>query len=301
MFWLIPLLVLAGAVIAALSAGLGIGGGIFTTPVLLYSGRYLQLPHEELAHMAIAGSLVVALVFSFSATLKSARAGRVRWRLVALCAPGLLLGAWWGAQLTAALNTPFLTSGFAFFLTLNGALTLRRTRRERAADAANAEAASTDTPPDASDATPSQALPVAPKYGWPQTLLVLLTGLGVGFLASFLGVGGGVLMTPVFLHLLQMGAHESVSTSTATITLSAGAGTAAHLWQAWTAPPLLPDPSLGYLYWPLLLPLSLGGLLGGYLGSHWMTRVSPIVLRRALAFLMFAVAARMFYDAVLLW
>lgn len=295
MVWLIPLLVLAGAVIAALSAGLGIGGGIFTTPVLLYSGRYLQLPEEELAHMAIAGSLVVALVFSFSATLKSAFAGRVRWRLVALCAPGLLLGAWWGAHLTAALNTPFLTSGFAFFLTLNGVLTLRRTRRERAAE----DAASRESSPPA----PTEANTVAPtrtEYGWSKTLLVLLTGLGVGFLASFLGVGGGVLMTPVFLHLLHMGAHESVSTSTATITLSAGAGTAAHLWQAWTAPPFLPDPSLGYLYWPLLAPLALGGLFGGYLGSHWMTRVSPVVLRRALALLMFAVAGRMFYDAVAL-
>lgn len=300
MFWLIPLLVLAGAVIAALSAGLGIGGGIFTTPVLLYSGRYLQLPQEELAHMAIAGSLVVALVFSFSATLKSARAGRVRWRLVALSAPGLLLGAWWGAQLTAALNTPFLTTGFAFFLTLNGVLTLRRTRRERAVDDAAAvdsnNGAYSAPAPNAVDAARTQI-----QYNWQKTLLVLLTGLGVGFLASFLGVGGGVLMTPVFLHLLHMGAHESVSTSTATITFSAGAGSAAHLWQAWTAPPMLPDPSLGYLYWPLLAPLALGGLFGGYLGSHWMTRVSPILLRRALALLMFAVAARMFYDAVLLW
>jgi uncharacterized protein len=296
MFWLIPLLVLAGAGIAALSAGLGIGGGIFTTPILLYSGRYLQLPEAELAHMAIAGSLLVALVFSFSATVKSALARRVRWRLVALCAPGLLLGAWWGAQLTAVLNTPFLTSGFAFFLTLNGVLTLRRTRRERAFDDATARAANDAGSPDSIDAA------WAPQdYAWPATLLTLLTGLGVGFLASFLGVGGGVLMTPVFLHLLHMGAHESVSTSTATITLSAGAGTAAHLWQAWTAPPFLPDPSLGYLYWPLLAPLALGGVFGGYLGSHWMTRVSPIVLRRALALLMFAVAARMFYDAVLLW
>ena len=53
------------------------------------------------------------------------------------------------------------------------------------------------------------------------TVRCLVIGLGAGVLSGFLGVGGGILMTPTFRGWLRLGLKETVATSLACVGLIA--------------------------------------------------------------------------------
>jgi len=67
--------------IAIISAGLGIGGGIFSVPLLLYIGKFHSLPQDSLAHIAIANSLLITLILSSSATYVNIKTKKVHFNL----------------------------------------------------------------------------------------------------------------------------------------------------------------------------------------------------------------------------
>lgn len=97
---------------------------------------------------------------------------------------------------------------------------------------------------------------------------ILLLGLVVGVLIGLMGVGGGVVLVPVLVHLLGMTQHMAQGTSL--------------LMQ-------LPPIGLGalYLYWKkgnvdlrAGLVCALGFLLGGYFGSVVATGIASADLQR---------------------
>ncbi|MCJ7825149.1 MAG: sulfite exporter TauE/SafE family protein, partial [Anaerolineales bacterium] len=59
---------------------------------------------------------------------------------------------------------------------------------------------------------------------WP----VLFVGLVTGFLAGFLGVGGGFLRLPLLVYLVGVPTHVAVGTDLFEIVISAGFGTLSH-------------------------------------------------------------------------
>ena len=90
----------------------------------------------------------------------------------------------------------------------------------------------------------------------------VLLGIFAGVLAGLLGVGGGLIIVPILAllfalqgfapeHLMQM----AVGTSLATIVFTSLSSTRAHHKR-------------GAVNWPVMLQLSLGILLGGWLGGH---------------------------------
>jgi uncharacterized membrane protein YfcA len=57
----------------------------------------------------------------------------------------------------------------------------------------------------------------------------VLSGLGLGVLTGFLGVGGGFLIVPALLRFARMPMHRAVGTSLAIIALNSASGFMAHL------------------------------------------------------------------------
>jgi uncharacterized membrane protein YfcA len=91
--------------------------------------------------------------------------------------------------------------------------------------------------------------------------VAVLVGLGVGFISSLFGVGGGVVVIPSLLYLSQLPAHAIAATSHFAIFLTSPVGLATHAIQHDIA---LAD----------VIPLVLGGLLGGPIGARLSLRVS---------------------------
>ena len=114
------------------------------------------------------------------------------------------------------------------------------------------------------------------------TLLLLLLGLGVGVAVGLLGVGGGIVLVPALVYLMNMDQHMAQGTSL-----------------------LLQLPPIGigglYLYWKkgnvdlrAGVVCALGFFFGGYFGSFLAIRISEPVLHS-----LFGVF--LIYSAFMLW
>lgn len=243
-----------------LSAGIGLslgliggGGSIITVPVLVY---VLGVP----AHRAIAMSLAVVGSTALVGALLHGRRGAVAWRTGALFAGSGIVTAYAGSRLTRMVAPPVLLLIFAALMLL--VATVMLTRNDPAAGA-----------------RPHPA-------SMPRSVL---SGLGVGFLTGFLGVGGGFLIVPALVLFGGLTMKEAIGTSLFVIAVNCAAGLFGHVTEGGV------DGRLTLL----VASLAVAGALVGTALSH---RVHPAGLRRIFAWFVVAVALFLIarnYNAVL--
>jgi len=97
---------------------------------------------------------------------------------------------------------------------------------------------------------PASAAVALPGNAGLRIALELGIGAGVGLLAGFMGVGGGLIAVPAFVLLLGMPQRIAQGTSLAVILVTAPIGT-------WS------NARRGQVLWRLLPPLALGAAAGG--------------------------------------
>ena len=100
--------------------------------------------------------------------------------------------------------------------------------------------------------------------------LVAVAGIATGFVSSFFGIGGGILVVPLLLRVFMLPAHIVGATSHFIILLSSPFGVATH----WLN---------GDIDWLLAIPLALGGVIGAQFGAETARRLSTPALVRVLA------------------
>lgn len=116
------------------------------------------------------------------------------------------------------------------------------------------------------------------------SLLLALFGIFLsGVLSGLLGVGGGLLIVPIFVLILGRDMSTAVATSLAIIVPTAIAGSIMH----WSA---------GRVDMKLFLLCVGFAVAGGIVGSWLLGSVSPALLRRLFAGLLLVVAIRMFLQ-----
>lgn len=120
-------------------------------------------------------------------------------------------------------------------------------------------------------------------YGMAEWVKVLLSGLLVGILTGFFGVGGGFVIVPALVVVLGMPMHLAVGTSLLIIAINSGAGLLAHL-------------QYGGIDVPTTLWFALGGLLGAFGGAALAGRVQEAALRQLFAYGMVVVAVYLLYQ-----
>jgi len=108
------------------------------------------------------------------------------------------------------------------------------------------------------------------RYRW-NVPIALLCGVGVGFISSFFGIGGGIIFVIFFISLLGMPPHIVTATSMVVMLLTTPVGVAVHWLE-------------GNIDWPYALPLAAGGLVGGQLGPRIARRISSSRLTLVIAY-----------------
>jgi uncharacterized membrane protein YfcA len=108
-------------------------------------------------------------------------------------------------------------------------------------------------------------------------IIVLLLGLGVGIFAGLLGVGGGIVLIPALVYLLEMSQHLAQGTSMLLLLPPLGLGALFFYWRK------------GQVDLRAGIACAAGFLVGGYFGSLVAIEVSSEHLRGMFGvFLMFA-------------
>lgn len=112
-------------------------------------------------------------------------------------------------------------------------------------------------------------------------------GLGgsIGFLSGFVGIGGGIFLSPV-LHLLNWGEPRKISAlASLFILVNSISGLAGQIT------------ATRDVAWNFILPLLLAVLVGGQIGSRLGARsFNPMYIKRITSTVIFAAALKILYD-----
>lgn len=104
----------------------------------------------------------------------------------------------------------------------------------------------------------------------------------IGFFSGLIGIGGGIILSPLILLMRWGTMKQAAAVSAAFIWVNSAAGLAGHLSRGVTI-----EPQAFILVGVALV----GGFLGGYLGSN---KFDNLVLKRVLAFVLIIACAKLF-------
>ncbi|MBM3671103.1 MAG: sulfite exporter TauE/SafE family protein [Actinobacteria bacterium] len=234
-WWQVALTIVAGAVTGVLSGMFGIGGAIISNPALRALGAGPRI--------AVGSTLPAIIPGALTGALRYQREGLVIRRVFLWTAPFGIVSSVGGAIAADAIPEPHA-------LTLSIALVLIFTsfRVARAPVTEEHDLAESD----AEAATRSVGMGRGDYASRPK---LAVTGLLAGGLSGLLGIGGGVLMVPMFTGWVRMALKPALATSLACVGVLAIPGTISHA-------------ALGHIDWGYAIPLAVGIVPGARLGAH---------------------------------
>jgi hypothetical protein len=250
-FWIVVLTALAGFGTGVLSGMFGVGGAVVSTPAIRALGA------SPVA--SIASTLPSIIPGAISGALRYHRDQLVDVRVATWTAGAGILAAVSGALLTEVIPGDghplmLLTAGLVGF----SAYRLSRPVVVPESPADLLVEGITDAGPGAEMHRTGEL-----RAGWWRLVLI---GLAAGGLSGLLGIGGGIVMVPLFTGWVRLPIKAAIGTSLACVGVLAVPGTITHAL-------------LGNIDWLYALPLCIGVVPGARVGSQLAIRSSDRTLR----------------------
>jgi hypothetical protein len=283
----LPGVLALGALVGYVAGLFGAGGGFLLTPLLVV---VFDVP----VPLAVGSGLCQMTGTATAAYLRHRRHGSGEARIGVLMGAGSLLGVDAGARLLATLTAAgavtvagrevslvwlVIQSSFtALLLVVAIAYLVSRTpERELLGHARPGPLARWSFGPRAT-------LPSVPELR-PSGAIVAQLGLGLGFVSGLLGIGGGIILTPLLTAGLGLTMRQAAGTGLSVLLISAFAGTAKHALA-------------GNVDLPLTVALLVTSSLSAQIGARATRRIAPGRLRRGFALVILAAAAAVVWHVL---
>lgn len=240
------LTVVAGIATGVMSGSFGVGGAVISTPAI----RALGVS----ASMAVGTTLPSILPGAISGLVRYRREDLVMWRIVMATVPAGIVASVIGARLADVLpgdGHPLMIIT-AVLLLWSATNLIRGSKAERA------------------------GIVIEPRDG---SIIVVasLIGFAAGGMSGLLGVGGGILMVPLFRSFMHLPMKVATGTSLACVAFFAVPGTITHAIQ-------------GGIDWKVAVLLTCGVVPAAPLGSKLALALSDAKLRRVFGLFLGAIA-----------
>lgn len=249
-----------GAAVGFFAGLLGIGGGAIMVPLLVMLFEAQGLPKAQIMHLAVGTGMASILFTSVSSMRAHAMRGAVRWDLALALTPGILIGGLLGSSLTVWISTQLFAALFTVVV-FCAATNILLDRKPK----------------------PSRPLPGA--------LGSMLVGLVISFVSSLAALGGAFLTIPFALYC-NVPMLQAIGTSAIVGFPIALAGSIGFIAAGW-GQSSLPPHSIGYVYLPAMLGITLASVLTAPLGAATAHRLPTRHLKRVFALLLYGLAAKM--------
>lgn len=254
------LLPILGLLIGVLASLTGVGGGAIIVPIL--SLIYAFTPANAV------GTSLAAIVFTaVAATVTYWRQKRIFFRTGVLVSLATAPGAVIGAYLTGVVSATVLGIAFSVFLIIVATKILTEIlprRRGKSKIDAEIQVSENDL------------------FNYKRGRLYLAFALGFvsGVISGLLGVGGGIILVPLLIFVLELDMHVAVATTMFTMIFTALAGVAQHF-------------VLGNVNFEFALMLGVGSILGTQIGAFIYKRASHTLMRGVFAVILLAISVEM--------
>ncbi|MEZ2721487.1 sulfite exporter TauE/SafE family protein [Paenalcaligenes hominis] len=260
------LLALLGTFVGFAAGLLGIGGGMILVPFLNLLLPLLGVPAEIAVHVAIATAMATIIFTSLSSVKAHQAHGAIRWDVVKLMVPGLLIGGLLsGGAVFAYINGLVLAIIFALFVVYSALKMFK------------------NSPP-----------PVG--VGLPAPWKVTGFGGVVGFISGLLGAGGGFLSVP-FLVRANISMPKAIATSAALGFFIAIANGVGYVW-AGSQYTDIAQGLIGFVYWPALVVLTVCSMVSAPFGARMAHRLPVKTLKRLFATMLLILAVQMLFETL---
>lgn len=220
------------AVCMGLSLGLiGGGGSVLALPVLMY---VMGVETKS----AIAMTLAIVGSVSLIGVMSHWRSGHVNLKAAAIFAPPAMVGSYLGAKIaTQPMVSPTIQlMGFVAMMVTASILMIQKSHTQKSEETLKARQVS---------------------GLWKRFILIPLAGFSVGLVTGFVGIGGGFLVIPALVLLIQIPMKEAIGTSLLVISFQSVTGFWGYLSSQ--IPINLP------LVFSFIVAASTGIILGSYL------------------------------------
>ncbi|MEZ4751895.1 MAG: sulfite exporter TauE/SafE family protein [Bdellovibrionota bacterium] len=244
-------LFLISALVASLGTVAGFGGGIFLVPIMVMA---FDVP---ISH-AIGVTALSLFPSSLLSTLVNWKNKNIDFKLMIALEIPTLVGAILGAHLTSLVPTKPLELIFAAFLIFLS----WRLYRPRVNSGGLTEAIRKLNAHEPALKNDSYRVSFAAST---------LFGILAGVLAGLFGIGGGILKTPIMLHVFKVPVRIATSTALAMIVFTSLGSGMTH-WQ------------LGHVTPSLLVPCATGFLAGAVFGQLIGVRLSDAAVTKTVGF-----------------
>lgn len=263
------ILLLCGSMGGFLAGLLGVGGGMLFIPVIHEYLSSYSLSTDEIVKYTLGNSIALVFISGVSGTFRQIKMGTWDWKQsLHIGIPGALSslamsyaithGDWYNKQ-------RFQTVFLGFLLLSIGNMIFGKSKASKSNDtAANPQENQTQNHTTATNETPSRWLPT-------------LVGILAGTVVSLSGLGGGIIMVPLFRMLLKKPMHQATSLSLSIVPILS----ISSLFQYTISQPIHPINPLqtGYLLWIILIPMMAGVMFFSSFGQKTAPRVPVLWLR----------------------
>ncbi|MCZ0738415.1 sulfite exporter TauE/SafE family protein [Phreatobacter sp. AB_2022a] len=273
-----------GLAVGFISGMFGVGGGFLLTPLLIFIG----IP-PAIAVASVSGQIAAS---SLSGTLSYWRKNAVDAKLAGVLLGGSVIGSLGGVvaftllrragqlDLFIAVSYVTLLSGIGLLMVLESSRAIARSR-----------SGEPPKPVPTRDRRVASSLPLMVNFPRSRITVsiipVMAIGLGIGFLGSMMGIGGGFLLVPALIYLLRVSTSVVIGTSSLQTLITMLLTVVFHA---------VTNASVDVV---LALLLMIGGVIGAQFGARTSLTMKGEELRLMLGLVVLAVGVRFLVDLVL--
>jgi uncharacterized membrane protein YfcA len=265
------ILLLCGSIGGFLAGLLGVGGGMLFIPVIHEYLNGYSLTTDEIVKYTLGNSIALVFISGVSGTFRQIKMGTWDWKQsLQIGIPGALSslamsyvithGDWYNKQ-------RFQTVFLGFLLLSIGNMIFGKSKAQKINSPSNTNVELNDNP--------THISPTAKNLK--TILLPTLVGILAGTVVSLIGLGGGIIMVPLFRMLLKKPMHQATSLSLSIVPILS----ISSLLQYTISQPIQPINPLqtGYLLWIILIPMMAGVMFFSSFGQKTAPRVPVLWLR----------------------
>ena len=266
-------LLLLGSFGGLLAGLLGVGGGMLFIPVITSYLHQYDISSAEMVKFTLANSIALVFMSGVSGTFRQIKMGTWQWKQsLTIGIPGAISnyfmtqaiqdGDWYQKEVFQGVFLGFL--GLSILNMIFG-----KSKSSKPKD-------DNSNPQIEEQSTPYQFNLI---QDWPS----MLVGIFAGTIVALSGLGGGIIMVPLFLIILKKSMHSATALSLSIVPILSISALIKYI--SITPTHQVSSYQTGYLLWIMLIPMLLGVIFFSSLGQKIATKVPVVWLRVIFALL----------------
>jgi len=257
-----------GAFVGFIGGLLGIGGGAVIVPVLTVLFVQQNFPDATLLHLALGTSMASIVLTSTASAYAHHQKNSVRWDLVKVLAPSVIIGTFGATFLASKVSAKPLSLFFVIFMlymSFNMLFGAKKITKDRP---------------------------------MPSKIITLIVGFGIGTISALVAIGGGILSVTFMQAWCNIKIHNAIGTSAAIGFPIALSGALGYLFNGF-GNSNLPPYSLGFIYLPAFILINSASIFTAPIGARIAHKLPVATLKKLFAFLILFLCANMLYKLFL--